>query len=317
MEIGYGNVIPEIFLTDFFYTADQNRMTCYTTPHYSQDRNIASLVLTVFAFIASKLKAKLRLQDSARLKQDEIPMLDFSDNQSMTKNLRFKRGFGYYESRGFFSQEIDNQIEVLVADPDDPSPFLKALQIQLDWIHLFMTTPLFHLEERVDGFVDSVMMDALTPYPIKKTFEGAKRVFQINKDTHLKKLVEFLESKSLRLILNNVRELTEFETPNDIYRVKFTVGNLKNNDYATLLKLIATYVDLMPELPIKVGDDDGDEIEFGKLPDAHLTQRTFVKDGIVSRMNVTIPDASSGRPVVGIVPLATLGIAVSGRYVSL
>jgi hypothetical protein len=320
VDIAYVDTTPKsLYLTDFFHSADTQRLTCETTPQYTENKNVASLVLTVFAFIASKLKAKLRLQDSARLKQDEIPMLDFSDNQSMTKNLRFKRGFGYYESRGFFSQEIDTQIATDPTDPtdpdldlDDPTPFLKAFQIQLDWVHLFMTTPLFQLEEKVNAFVDTVMMDTDTPNPVKRTFGNAKLIFQQNKETHLKKLVEFLESKSTGLIRYTVRELTELEIPNDIFRVKFTVGEIKNNDYATLLKLVATYVESMPELKIKGYDG----IPFGKFPDPHVTQRTFVKDGRVHRMNVTIPDESTtGRPIVSIVPLNTVGVTVSGKYV--
>lgn len=314
VEIAYGDITPKtMYVTDFFYSADTKRLSCDTTPEYTQDKNVAALVLTVLAFVASKWKANLELQDSARLKQDEAPLLDFSDDQSMTKNLRFKRGFGYYESRGFFSQEIDNHIASLVTDLDDPSPFLKAFQIQLDWVHLFMTTPLLQLEDRVNAFVQSVMFEPDTPDPIKRTFEGAKRVFQENKKTHVKKLVEFLESKSKRSMLQSVRGLTELEVLKDIFGVKSTFERTKNNDYATLLKLIAEYVSKMPELKIKGSYD----IEFGKFPDAHVGQRTFVKDGRVYRMNVTIPDESTGRPIASLAPLNTAGIVVSGKYVSL
>ena len=297
-----------MYLGDLFYAASQYDYRCDMSPDYGETPESVDLLLNSVTTIASNLDCIIKLQDASKFKVREnmviLPVLD----QEMTTTLRLKRGYGYYDARGFFPSLIDYAIldgmgKYNTDMPNNPDSFIKAFQINMDWIHLWTTTPLNALEPAVLAFANKVANDMTSPMIMRQLFATAKERFEDGPKLSLPYFIEGLDSIDVNLKTKSLRELVyEMEVPNALYseRVFIPYSTKVSERYKVFIHEVAGIMDRYLDLQVKI---DGKTVE---LQPTRFTQRTFRLpngDGMPSifRMGVSVPPGGDGRPIVNLV----------------
>lgn len=302
-----------MYIGDLFYAANMYKFGCDMSPDYGESSEGVDLLLNSVTTIASNLDCIIKLQDASKFitKTVTIPVILPVFDQVMTKTLRLKRGYGYYDARGFMPSLIDYFIldEMGLSDtdmPNKPDNFIKAFQIHMDWIHLWVTTPLNGLEDALFAFADKVAYDMTLPMIMKQLFATAKKRFEDGLKNSLPYLIDGLDMKDVTLKTKSMRELVyELEVPNAIYSKRAypraRTHPTAPDDYDVFISDVAAFMEKL-DLEVTIG------LRTVELQSVRVTQRTFkMPNGSgtpsVFRMDVSVPPWSDGRPIVGLVEL--------------
>ena len=162
-----------VHIDKLFYKID-DLSSCLASPDASAS-GTGRFVLDTVDVIASQLQIPITLTDAAKLRNNQRPMDAVSD--WITVSLALKRGYGYYEGRGFISDIISD----IAAD----SYIITAhvMNIELYWTHLVATTPLSELVAKMINFYDVVLQNVMFVPDIYKTnIEEFKRELLQTKD---------------------------------------------------------------------------------------------------------------------------------------
>lgn len=299
-----------MYMSDLFHDAAWSNYKCDMSPDYGQSSEGVDLLLNSVATIASNLGCIIKLQDASKfnMKTATIPVILPVSDQVMTKTLRLKRGYGYYDARGFMSSSVDYAIlkEMAISDadmPDIPDKFVKAFQINLDWIHLWVTTPLNDLNDAVFSFIKKVLDDKSLPTTMKNLFATAKERFEEGPMRSIPYMLEDLDKIDDTLKTKSMRELVyKMAEPNEIYEKRLYQRQPKNSPdrYDVLMTDAASFMDRVTNLEV-----DSNKIE---LQSPRFTQRTFKMPNesgtpSVFRMGVSVPSGDDDRPIVQLVEL--------------
>jgi hypothetical protein len=198
--------------------------------------------------------------------------------------------------------------------PNKPDSFIKAFQINMDWIHLWMTTPLNALEPAVLAFANKISYDMTSPMIMRQLFATAKQRFEDGPKLSLPYLIESLDQIDVALKTKSIREIVyEMDVPNALYseRVFIPYSTKVPEQYKVFMFDVATFMNRFLDLEVKI---DGHAVE---LQSTRFTQRTFKipnGDGMPSifRMGVSVPPGGDGRPIVNLVEVDS-GITVYGN----
>lgn len=102
---------------------------------------------------------RIVLQDASAFTENSHDLPDLVVKASLTKSLALLRGYGYYEGKGFLSQELVDQ----VLGPNYQKPTLADAKrlanhgnADLYWTWLVMTTPIDNLSEAIGRFSHTV-----------------------------------------------------------------------------------------------------------------------------------------------------------------
>lgn len=117
---------------------------CNVKPNIKDNAGYGSAVLQALDIIAGRLGGHISLTDTAVFRNtDTTPTVNVDD--SLTQTLSLLRGFGFYEARGFIWRGIfDNE--------KDKALYAAAQEVDLEWTHMVVTTPINQLKEAVLSF---------------------------------------------------------------------------------------------------------------------------------------------------------------------
>lgn len=293
-----------MYISDLFYDAHREKLECDMAPQYGETSGSVDLLLNSMTIIASKLGNVIKLTDASRFRRGIDTIFIPSTKPEMTDTLRLKRGYSYYDARGFLPYLIDLAIlKELQLGQNDMSRsheyFLQAFQINLNWIHLWMTTPLNALESKVPEFISSVDSYESTPLIMKQLFVAAGDRFNLSR-TSLSYLIKDLDEKDTGLKEKSMRQLVyEMDVPNPLYQERSN----KDASFSTFMSDVETFMDLI-DVVVNINDKEV------KLQDRKVTQRTFqILDNddkcSIQRVRVSVPGGSDGRPRAELVEVDT------------
>lgn len=130
----------------FYGLSKKTAEECDMEPSREEATNAGQMVLRFVEEMAMDLGAFVTLDDASNFK--EAVGANFS---GMTRTLRAKRGFGYYERRGYFNSSFYDGYEDRLL-----THLVLAQTVQLHWTHMLMTTPLGKLQARIDSFASEM-----------------------------------------------------------------------------------------------------------------------------------------------------------------
>ena len=299
-----------MYMGDFFHAASMQKLSCDMSPDYRESSEGVDLLWNSVTTIASYLGCIIKLQDASKFNTTTIPVILPVLNQVMTKTLRLKRGYGYYDARGFMPSLIDHAIlkEMGMSKtdmPKEPDKFIKAFQINMDWIHLWVTTPLNALEPALVAFANKVADDRSSPTIMVQLFATAKQRFEDGLKMSIPYLIGELDELDETLKRKSMRELVyEMDVPNAIYTERLYKRRPKKSPdrYDIFMSDAASFMERPIDLEVDIGRD---KIE---LQSSTVTQRTFKMENktgapSVFRMGVSVPPGGDGRPIVQLVEL--------------
>jgi hypothetical protein len=139
----------DISVDALFYKIDEDtRALCTVKPNARDETGYGSVVLQVLDVIAGARGGNLTLGDAASFRDNGTrPKVNVQDE--VTPTLQLLRGFGFYESRGFISRKLFNA-------ESDKSLYAAATEVDLEWTHMVVTTPINQLVEAIRIFYTRV-----------------------------------------------------------------------------------------------------------------------------------------------------------------
>lgn len=133
-----------IEISSLFDMRSDTLALCNVKPNIKDNAGYGSAVLQALDIIAGSLGGHISLTDAAMFRNmDTTPTVNI--DYSLTETLSLLRGFGFYEARGFIWRGIfDNE--------KDKALFAAAQEVELEWTHMVVTTPINQLKEAVLSF---------------------------------------------------------------------------------------------------------------------------------------------------------------------
>lgn len=140
---------PSLYVeTLFFFLSDRVIGSCDMDP--TDAPGVGSLTLQVFDLVAMAMGIKSLTLSDVAMYRAEGPSPPITLDSSLSLTLTVLRGYGYYEARGYFSDDF------VVYDSTIPFEIELAniKTIDLRWSHTIVTTPIGSLVAAVAAFPD-------------------------------------------------------------------------------------------------------------------------------------------------------------------
>jgi len=140
----------DLSINSLFHRIDsQNPALCNIEPNIEDTAGYGSAVLQVMDVMAGSLGGNISLSDAAYFRANDTQIPKVNVSEGITRTLALLRGFGFYEARGLIP------IELFEAERDT-SLYAAAEEVDLEWTHMVVTTPINELQEAICNFYKKV-----------------------------------------------------------------------------------------------------------------------------------------------------------------
>lgn len=146
LKLDHGSYHPSLYVETLFEVSDRVIGSCDMDP--TDAPGVGSLTLQVFDLVAMAMGIKsLTLSDMAMYRA-EGPRPPITLDSSLSSTLTLLRGYGYYEARGYFSDDFVVYGSTIPFEIE----LANIETIDLRWSHMIATTPIGSLVAAVAAF---------------------------------------------------------------------------------------------------------------------------------------------------------------------